>query len=701
VLQVKIISNSISSLITLLVHFTVFTVMIVIEVLEHLKPLVWKHKTYKFQHVHSVTPPSLITSTATTALGAEHRIGHFTNPSWYLTFQLIVRGFQSLIANTTSLIRIAVVVVSLIVFFQFRYWLHGEHALYEWTMMENHIALSSSFLSRMLSYAQSHFWYVFKLCYPKYLCFDYGFDCIPMVHSVLDLRNFFPLIVYTALIVLIIHTLQHMRISLMLGLATFILPLIPALNIFVAVGTVLAERLLFIPSIGFCWLITEVLLYDCKEFWDGWDTWLFSLYESVYITVKNSVDQLYHPTSPDKSPTLSPSGIAPLTSPPRKVKHDTNACVVKVPKPSDRFFPSFYLFFVPFVVACMFRVTTRNVDWASEVNIYSSALRVCPRSVKALSNYALLILSKGEIEKGTITALKAVELLPKHTAGLVNGGVAYQRAKQFLPSIEMYEYALGTTLRGENEGSAGASSMKAVGYLGNSLYSWANQLNDKVLAKGIISQAIFWLEEGMRLGFRAPAVLHLAGSAAFDIGNIPMAIKFYESALEEAEVRRKMRGGSSDVPIEDDINVVYTFNQLGNCYTDLGKIEEGIFYYEQGLKHDPNSVAILSNLSILYKEAKQYEKARKALLAGIEATKDSIAPGSLYNNLGTLELDVGNYPLALQYFEKALECVRLNKNSRTYEMEGGTDYRYDVEGDNVEIVILNNIADTRSRMQRK
>ena len=46
---------------------------------------------------------------------------------------------------------------------------------------------------------------------------------------------------------------------LLLGLALLLLPLLPALNLVFPVGTVLAERLLFIPSLGASVLAAELL----------------------------------------------------------------------------------------------------------------------------------------------------------------------------------------------------------------------------------------------------------------------------------------------------------------------------------------------------------------------------------------------------------------------------------------------------------
>ena len=84
----------------------------------------------------------------------------------------------------------------------------GVHTLYQWSILENHISLLPTFLERSLSYAQTHFWYVFKLVYPRYLCFDYGFACMPTVHGWSDPRNVLPLLVYGLVLRLGVSALQ-------------------------------------------------------------------------------------------------------------------------------------------------------------------------------------------------------------------------------------------------------------------------------------------------------------------------------------------------------------------------------------------------------------------------------------------------------------------------------------------------------------
>lgn len=52
---------------------------------------------------------------------------------------------------------------------------------------------------------------------------------------------------------------------LIMGLALLIIPFLPACNLFFYVGFVVAERILYIPSLGFCLLITAAILLTYQK----------------------------------------------------------------------------------------------------------------------------------------------------------------------------------------------------------------------------------------------------------------------------------------------------------------------------------------------------------------------------------------------------------------------------------------------------
>lgn len=97
---------------------------------------------------------------------------------------------------------------------------------------------------------------------PSTLSFDWSMGAVPLIESILDQRNFISLAFYTALgvgsykssntLFRIDHQVRSISKIFTLGLTMIILPFLPASNLFFYVGFVVAERVLYIPSIGFC-----------------------------------------------------------------------------------------------------------------------------------------------------------------------------------------------------------------------------------------------------------------------------------------------------------------------------------------------------------------------------------------------------------------------------------------------------------------
>uniref|UniRef100_A0A4W5N3W4 Protein O-mannosyl-transferase TMTC3 n=1 Tax=Hucho hucho TaxID=62062 RepID=A0A4W5N3W4_9TELE len=95
---------------------------------------------------------------------------------------------------------------------------------------------------------------------PSELCCDWTMGTIPLVESPLDLRNLATLAFYSLLGLLAFHSLRHSQSSaktVLMALSLIVLPFIPASNLFFPVGFVVAERVLYVPSMGFCVLVAH------------------------------------------------------------------------------------------------------------------------------------------------------------------------------------------------------------------------------------------------------------------------------------------------------------------------------------------------------------------------------------------------------------------------------------------------------------
>ena len=76
--------------------------------------------------------------------------------------------------------------------------------------------------------------------------------------SVTDLRNLATVAIFVAIFILSLVALQREKTPTLLALSLLVLPYLPASNLFFPVGFVVAERVLYLPSMGFCMLVTSV-----------------------------------------------------------------------------------------------------------------------------------------------------------------------------------------------------------------------------------------------------------------------------------------------------------------------------------------------------------------------------------------------------------------------------------------------------------
>ncbi|XP_043943799.1 protein O-mannosyl-transferase TMTC3 [Protopterus annectens] len=95
---------------------------------------------------------------------------------------------------------------------------------------------------------------------PSELCCDWTMGTIPLVESLLDVRNLATLAFFCFLGLLTHYSLRFPGDSsktIIMALSLIVLPFIPASNLFFPVGFVVAERVLYVPSMGFSILVAH------------------------------------------------------------------------------------------------------------------------------------------------------------------------------------------------------------------------------------------------------------------------------------------------------------------------------------------------------------------------------------------------------------------------------------------------------------
>ncbi|XP_014271952.1 protein O-mannosyl-transferase TMTC2 [Halyomorpha halys] len=172
---------------------------------------------------------------------------------------------------------------------------------------DNPTARHSSFLVRTLTFSYLPAFNGLLLLFPRWLSFDWSMDAIPRIESVFDSRNLFSILFYGLFYLGMSRSLRSLKSeemtkkikprkcrgcgqgcgyhtryckisnnnnyptshcnckiaprtrreseAILISISILILPFIPASNLFFYVGFVVAERVLYLPSVGYCLLL--------------------------------------------------------------------------------------------------------------------------------------------------------------------------------------------------------------------------------------------------------------------------------------------------------------------------------------------------------------------------------------------------------------------------------------------------------------
>uniref|UniRef100_A0AAQ5Z5J4 Protein O-mannosyl-transferase TMTC3 n=1 Tax=Amphiprion ocellaris TaxID=80972 RepID=A0AAQ5Z5J4_AMPOC len=234
----------------------------------------------------------------------------FTLPMLLDTLRQVLQGKDGFpYAVLQTLLKLIVLVISTLLLVIIRVQVI-QSQLPVFTRFDNPAAVSPT-PSRQLTFNYLLPVNAWLLLNPSELCCDWTMGTIPLVESLLDLRNLATLVFYTFLGLLAYHSLRYRHSSaktVIMALSLIVLPFVPASNLFFPVGFVVAERVLYVPSMGFCvlvahgfkivshlkkisWLMIGVLLttHAVKTFNRNWD-WEseYTLFTSALKVNKNN-----------------------------------------------------------------------------------------------------------------------------------------------------------------------------------------------------------------------------------------------------------------------------------------------------------------------------------------------------------------------------------------------------------------------------
>eukprot|EP01041_Mallomonas_annulata_P006257 gene6257-12666_t len=283
--------------------------------------------------------------------------------------------------------------------------INGEHRLYKWTVLENHISLLPDVQDRILSYAQTHFWMFVKLVYPRYLCFDYGMSCLPIINSITDLRNILPVSLYVTLIVadsFFEYSVSDRNTASgetpptsfrdLTDLWTWLSPSVDLLEAFIGHTFELLKNIYNTSRMKIIELFQELYIKIYKIFENKIDNDNGSG-NGKKIKIKSALKTIktVKTGNIDIDIDIDSSGTSNNNGVPSNKKLNSNSTRFKSKSSADKVM---WMVFSPVIVLLSILVIQRNYDWYDEVTLYRSALSVCADSAKALSNYGMLTMNR-------------------------------------------------------------------------------------------------------------------------------------------------------------------------------------------------------------------------------------------------------------------------------------------------------------------
>ncbi|XP_063392761.1 protein O-mannosyl-transferase TMTC4 [Cydia fagiglandana] len=160
-----------------------------------------------------------------------------------------------LLPSAEVIIRITVIVLAIMLLLYGRWIIMGGSPPV-FKPIDNPASFSDSKLTKIYTFSYLYVLNILLLIWPQWLCYDWSMGCVPLVEDILDFRLVFVLAMYFYGAVVLIKffkakTKRDSWIKIM-ALILLGLPFLPAANIFYPVGFVIAERVLYIPSAGYC-----------------------------------------------------------------------------------------------------------------------------------------------------------------------------------------------------------------------------------------------------------------------------------------------------------------------------------------------------------------------------------------------------------------------------------------------------------------
>uniref|UniRef100_A0A8C9U109 dolichyl-phosphate-mannose--protein mannosyltransferase n=1 Tax=Scleropages formosus TaxID=113540 RepID=A0A8C9U109_SCLFO len=426
------------------------------------------------------------------------------------------------------------------------------------TEVDNPASFAENTFIRAVNYNYYYSLNAWLLLCPWWLCFDWSMGCVPLIESLLDWRIIWVLLLWICLALLMGQALcsqdSNKRRNLTFGLVLLVVPFLPASNLFFRVGFVIAERVLYLSTAGYCLILTYALS---------------PLLGLICVNMARCAFRSQQWRS-EQNLFTSALSICPLNA---KVHYNVGKNL------ADR------------------------GNQSAAVRYYREAVRLHPKYVHAMNNLGNILKEKNELLEAEQLLSKAVHIQPDFAAAWMNLGIVQNSLKKFEDAEQSYWNAIRFRKKYPdcyyNLGRLYADLDRHL----DALNAWRNATMLKPDHSLAWNNMVILLDNTGNL-----AQAEMIAKEALKVLPNDHTIMFSLANVLGKQQKYKESEGFFLNALKINPNAASCHGNLAVLYHRWGKLELAKKHYELSLQLDPNAPGTKDNFNMLKRKLEQAHK---------------------------------------------------------------------------------------------
>uniref|UniRef100_H2RZ30 dolichyl-phosphate-mannose--protein mannosyltransferase n=1 Tax=Takifugu rubripes TaxID=31033 RepID=H2RZ30_TAKRU len=533
---------------------------------------------------------------------------------------------------------------------------------------------------KILTYSYLLSFNAWLLLVPVVLCYDWQVGSIPLVESLGDLRNGATVLLALVIITLCIRSVLRSR-EILVGVLFLVFPFIPASNLFFRVGFVVAERVLYMPSMGYCILVALGVSRLCTVV-GRYGTTVVSV--SVVLLLLSFSWKTVHQNQVWLSrEALFRSGIRTL---PHNAKvHYNYANFLKdsgqLQEAIQHYSTALRLY--PQHASAMNNLGTLTQSPEEAESYYRKALVINPQHNRALFNLGNLFKSQGKEKEAESLLRNSIHFGPYFADAYSSLASLYAEQKRFAEAKEMYlkgiercpensdlhnNYGVFLVDTGEDEMAVDhyqqAIRLKPTHYIAMVNLGRLLRLNNKN------QDAEFWYKRALQVTKNVDILTPL-GALYYNTGRYEEALQVYREAttlqpdntdiwlafaqvLAVADHTNEAEKLTLEI-ISKEISCIECYRLLSAIYSKRGNYTEALGALDRALQQNLGDLTVRAELYFSkgnqLRELNLLDQAFKSYKLAVELKPDQ---SQAWMNMGGIQHIKGDYAAARMYYQRAL-----------------------------------------------